>query len=67
MDAVVKKSRDLKGSIVIPPNKSHSFRALIMAALAEGTSHITAPAVSSDWMRGTEAMEMFGADIRPKA
>ncbi|MCP4375759.1 MAG: 3-phosphoshikimate 1-carboxyvinyltransferase, partial [bacterium] len=47
--------------------KSHSFRALIMAALAEGTSHITAPAVSSDWMRGTEAMEMFGADIRPKA
>jgi 3-phosphoshikimate 1-carboxyvinyltransferase len=67
MDAVVNKSRDLKGSIVIPPNKSHSFRALIMAALADGTSHIVAPAVSSDWMRGTEALEMFGADIRPKA
>ena len=67
MDVVIKKSRDLKGSVTIPPNKSHSFRALIMAALAEGTSHITAPAVSSDWMRGTEALEMFGAQIRPKA
>ena len=67
MDVVIQKSRDLKGSVTIPPNKSHSFRALIMAALADGTSHITAPAVSSDWMRGTEALEMFGAEIRPKA
>jgi len=67
MDVVIQKSRDLKGLVTIPPNKSHSFRALIMAALAEGTSHITAPAVSSDWMRGTEALEMFGAEIRPKA
>ena len=67
MDVVVNRSRDLKGSVTIPPNKSHSFRALIMAALAEGTSRITAPAVSSDWMRGTEALEMFGAEIRPKA
>ena len=41
--------------------KSHSFRALIMAALAEGTSRITAPAISADWLRGTEALEMFGA------
>jgi len=67
MDVVINRSRDLKGSVTIPPNKSHSFRALIMAALADGTSHITGPAVSSDWMRGTEALEMFGAEIRPKA
>ena len=38
-----------------------------MAALAEGTSRIVAPAVSRDWMRGTEALEMFGAEISPKA
>ena len=67
MDVVINRSRDLRGSVTIPPNKSHSFRALVMAALAEGTSHIIAPAVSSDWMRGTEALEMFGAQIRPKA
>ncbi|MDP7162570.1 MAG: 3-phosphoshikimate 1-carboxyvinyltransferase, partial [Phycisphaerae bacterium] len=67
MDLVVNKSRRLHGVVKIPPNKSHAFRALIMAALAEGTSHIVAPAVSNDWMRGIEAMEMFGAQIHPRA
>jgi len=51
----------------VPPNKSHSFRALMMAALAEGTSRIGDPAVSADWMRGVEALEMFGASIEPAA
>jgi 3-phosphoshikimate 1-carboxyvinyltransferase len=67
MDLVVGKSPNLRGSVVIPPNKSHSFRALIMASLAEGTSRIVAPAVSNDWMRGIEALEMFGAEVNPKA
>ncbi len=67
MELAVWKSNNLKGSVRIPPNKSHSFRALIMASLAEGNSKIIAPAVSSDWMRGTEALEMFGAQIIPKA
>jgi len=67
MDLVVSSSSGLKGSIRIPPNKSHSFRALVMAALAEGTSTIHSPAVSNDWMRGIEALEMFGAQINPKA
>ena len=49
----------------MPPNKSHSFRALVMAALAEGDSRIARPAVSSDWLRGIEAMEMFGASVEP--
>ena len=67
MDLLIEASPALKGSVKIPPNKSHSFRALIMAALAEGESRITAPAVSNDWMRGIEALEMFGADVVPKA
>ena len=67
MNLLVEASSNLTGSIRIPPNKSHSFRALIMAALAEGKSRITAPAVSNDWMRGIEALEMFGATITPKA
>ena len=67
MDLSIWKSSGLKGPVKVPPNKSHSFRALIMASLAEGTSRIIAPAVSSDWMRGTEALEMFGAQIIPKA
>jgi len=67
MDLVVANSSSLRGSVRIPPNKSHSFRALVMAALAEGTSIIHNPAVSNDWMRGIEALELFGAAVAPKA
>ena len=67
MNLLVGPSSSLHGVVKAPPNKSHSFRALIMACLAEGTSRITSPAVSADWMRGTEAMEMFGAAITPHA
>ena len=67
MDLAIGKSQDLRGTVRVPPNKSHSFRALIMAALADGASRIVAPAVSNDWMRGIEALEMFGAEVNPKA
>lgn len=67
MNLVIDPSGGLHGTAKIPPNKSHSFRALIMAGLAEGTSKIIAPAVSNDWMFGTEALEMFGAVVEPHA
>lgn len=67
MNLLVGPSPGLMGKIRIPPNKSHSFRALIMAALASGNSRIIAPAVSNDWMHGVEALEMFGAEVIPKA
>jgi 3-phosphoshikimate 1-carboxyvinyltransferase len=67
MNLSVGPSSGLKGRVRIPPNKSHSFRALIMAALAQGVSKIHNPAVSNDWMRGVEALEMFGARVDPKA
>ncbi|RPI58054.1 MAG: 3-phosphoshikimate 1-carboxyvinyltransferase, partial [Planctomycetaceae bacterium] len=67
MDLTIGKSGGLKGVVKIPANKSHSFRALLMAGLAQGASRIISPAVSADWMRGTEALEMFGAKIDPKA
>ncbi|MFP4105080.1 MAG: 3-phosphoshikimate 1-carboxyvinyltransferase [Phycisphaerae bacterium] len=63
MDLTVSASSTLRGNVRIPANKSHSFRALIMAGLAEGTSHIISPAVSSDWYRGVEALKMFGAKV----
>ncbi len=63
MDLTINPSRDLAGSITIPPNKSHSFRALIMASLAGGVSHIDSPAESNDWHLGVEAMRRFGAVI----
>ena len=67
MNLLVQPSQKLHGTVRCPPNKSHSFRALIMASLAEGTSRIHHPMISNDWMRGIEALEMFGADAHPKA
>jgi 3-phosphoshikimate 1-carboxyvinyltransferase len=67
MNLVAGRSPNLHGSVRIPPNKSHSFRALIMAGLANGRSRIAGPAVSNDWMLGTEALEMFGATVSPRA
>jgi len=67
MDLSIRQSGNLAGDVLIPPNKSHSFRALIMAGLADGVSHIRHPAISSDWMRATEALEMFGASVTPEA
>ncbi len=67
MNLVVDRSPNLHGVVKVPPNKSQSFRALIMAGLAEGDSRIIAPAVSNDWMLGTEALEMFGAKVEPHA
>ena len=67
MKLLVGPSPGLHGTVRIPPNKSHSFRALIMASLANGSSRIIRPAVSNDWMRGVEAMEMLGVGVIPKA
>ena len=50
MDFTIDPSPNLHGQVAIPANKSHSFRALIMAGLAEGSSRIIGPAVSNDWM-----------------
>lgn len=67
MDLQIDSSPNLHGSVRVPPNKSHSFRALIFAGLAEGTSRIDSPSVSNDWMLGTEALECFGAQVEPHA
>lgn len=47
----------------MPPSKTHSFRALILASLAEGTSIIRQPKLSSDWHQALQAMRMYGAEI----
>ena len=67
MDLLAGASPNLRGVVKVPPNKSHSFRALIMAALAEGTSRIVEPMVSNDWMRAVEALELLGANVEPRA
>jgi 3-phosphoshikimate 1-carboxyvinyltransferase len=59
-----RKSNSIRGEITMPPSKTHSFRALVLGALADGTSIIRRPKISSDWQVALHAMRMYGADIR---
>lgn len=63
MDLIVSQTRRLRGEVSVPPNKSHSFRALVAAGLADGVSAIRRPAVSNDWRRGVRALQMLGAKV----
>ncbi len=59
----VEKSERIIGAVSMPPSKTHSFRALILASLADGTSIIRNPKISSDWNEAVKAMRMYGAEI----
>lgn len=62
MKAVSKKSV-LSGHITVPGSKSHTIRALILAAMAEGTSHISNPLPSNDCLSTAAAVRKVGADV----
>ena len=53
----------LKGTVAIPGSKSHSIRAVCLAALAEGESRIAAPLESADTLAAIDAYRALGATI----
>ena len=62
MNIIAKRSR-LHGSIQVPGSKSHTIRALLLAALAEGTSHIKNPLASADCLSAAAAIPLLGARV----
>lgn len=62
-DKVIKPCGSLKGTIALPGDKSISHRALIMAALAEGTSTITGLSTAEDVGRTRACLEELGVSI----
>ena len=62
MNIIAMKS-SLSGSITVPGSKSHTIRALILAAMAEGVSHIKNPLPSADCLSTAAAVPLMGADI----
>jgi len=62
MKAVAKKSV-LSGHITVPGSKSHTIRALILAAMADGTSHISNPLPSNDCLSTAAAVRQVGAEV----
>ena len=59
----VTKSQNLQGEVRMPRSKTHSFRALILASLADGISLVRNPKLSGDWHEAVKAMRMYGAKI----
>ena len=62
MKAISKRSV-LSGHITVPGSKSHTIRALILASMAEGTSHISNPLPSNDCLSTAAAVRKIGADV----
>ncbi|MDE5898609.1 MAG: 3-phosphoshikimate 1-carboxyvinyltransferase [Treponemataceae bacterium] len=62
MNILAKKSV-LSGHIRVPGSKSHTIRALLFSALAEGTSFIRNPLPSADGLSAGRAVRLFGADV----
>jgi len=62
MKAISKRSV-LSGHITVPGSKSHTIRALILAAMAEGTSHISNPLPSNDCLSTAAAVAKIGAHV----
>ncbi len=63
MNTTIKGGIPLKGNICPPPSKSTGHRAIICAALANGTSTITNIGYSEDILATIKAMRSFGAEI----
>lgn len=59
---IVKKSK-LRGTIKIPPSKSHTLRALLFAAMAEGKSIIREYLPSTDSYAMIEGIKQLGAKV----
>jgi 3-phosphoshikimate 1-carboxyvinyltransferase len=58
--------KKISGVITAPPSKSYSHRAVILAALAEGTSVIQNLLLSEDILLTLAAMKQLGANITVK-
>ena len=58
---VFAKKHGLSGSMAVPGSKSHTIRACLFAAMAEGTSFIRNPLEGEDCISALRAVEAFGA------
>ncbi|MCK5039413.1 MAG: 3-phosphoshikimate 1-carboxyvinyltransferase [Candidatus Aenigmarchaeota archaeon] len=62
INLILNKS-DIEGTVEVPPSKSFTHRAIICAALAQGTSKIYNPLICEDTIATIEAFKILGAKI----
>ena len=59
------KINSIKGEIVVPADKSITHRSFMLGAMAEGSTRVTNPLVSTDTAATMEAMKALGAEFFP--
>lgn len=59
----ISKKASLRGEIIVPGSKSHTIRAVLLAAMAEGKSVIHNPLTSNDCLSALKAARAFGAKV----
>jgi 3-phosphoshikimate 1-carboxyvinyltransferase len=64
MKQTIHPVKSLSGEITIPSSKSHTIRALLIAAMAKGESTIINPLDSADTRSCIEAIKILGAKIK---
>ncbi len=62
MNCKIEKSK-ISGSIICPPNKSYTHRAIFLASLAGNNSRVDNVLLSADTIATIEACKKFGAEI----
>ena len=60
---IISKNSKLNGHITVPGSKSHTIRALLLSALAEGESKIYNPLPSADCKSTAASLPLLGASI----
>ncbi|MCR5218059.1 3-phosphoshikimate 1-carboxyvinyltransferase [Treponema sp.] len=54
---------ELSGTIQVPGSKSHTIRALLLAALSDGTCNVKNPLCSADCLSTAAALPLIGAEV----
>lgn len=62
-DLCARRSRDLRGELSVPGDKSISHRAVILGALAEGETHISGFLPAQDTLNTARALQAMGVGI----
>ncbi len=60
---VIAKKTKLCGTVTVPGSKSHTIRALLLATLADGISHIKNPLPSADCLSTAAAVPLIGSEV----
>jgi len=60
---IISQAHSLSGHITVPGSKSHTIRALLLAALADGKSSIHNPLPSADCLSTAAAIPLMGSSV----